>query len=213
MFKDRKLFFTNDELYYRQENGVKFHVMHGWETPIMQIHANAVSKPGSHVLEVGFGLGIAAGLIQANNPTSHTIVEIHPQVIQRLKLWAEDKPNVTIIEGDWFDNIDTIISKQYDGIFFDTHDDEHELEFAELVVDKCIKPNGVFSYFFPAGKDVYKLGWKLNKNYIGKITKPSAKFDLLEVGIMDLELANQLSDTISFDCHAPYATYGENEGL
>jgi len=211
MFKDRKLFFTNDELYYRQENGVKFHVMHGWETPIMQIHANTVSKPGSHVLEVGFGLGISAGLIQANNPASHTIVEIHPQVIERLKLWAEDKPNVTIIEGDWYDNIDTIISKQYDGIFFDTHDDEHEFEFAELVVDKCIKPNGVFSYFFPAGKDVYKLGWKLNKNYIGKITKPSAKFQLLEAGIMDLELANQLPDTISFDCHVPYATYGEDD--
>jgi protein arginine N-methyltransferase 2 len=211
MFKDRKLFFTNDELYYRQENGVKFHVMHGWETPIMQIHANTVSKPGSHVLEVGFGLGISAGLIQANNPASHTIVEIHPQVIERLKLWAEDKPNVTIIEGDWYDNIDTIISKQYDGIFFDTHDDEREFEFAELVVDKCIKPNGVFSYFFPAGKDVYKLGWKLNKNYIGKITKPSAKFQLLEAGIMDLELANQLPDTVSFDCHVPYATYGEDD--
>jgi len=78
MFKDIKLFFTQNELYYRKENGMKFHIMHGWETPIMQNHANAVSKPGGHVLEVGFGLGISAGLIQANNPASHTIVEIHP---------------------------------------------------------------------------------------------------------------------------------------
>jgi hypothetical protein len=37
------------------------------------------------------------------------------------------------------------------------------------------------------------------------------KFDMLEAGLMDLEFANQLPDTVSFDCHAPFATYGEND--
>lgn len=37
---------------------------------------------GGDILEIGFGMGISAGHIQANSITSHTIVENHPQVIE-----------------------------------------------------------------------------------------------------------------------------------
>ena len=66
-------------------------------------------------------MGICSNYIQAQGVNSHTIVEIHPQIIEKLNTWAEDKDNVTIIEGDW---LSSKISNKYDGIFLDTYGDE-----------------------------------------------------------------------------------------
>lgn len=46
------------------------------------------------VLETGFGLGITAGKFQENNIEFHTIVEAHPQVFERLSLWATGRRGV-----------------------------------------------------------------------------------------------------------------------
>ena len=73
-------------------------------------------------------MGISAGYIQANNINSHTIIENHPQIIEKLKLWAIDKPNVTIIEGDWHDVKDSL--SIYDGIFYDTYGEQDWSKFA-----------------------------------------------------------------------------------
>lgn len=211
--KDTQLYFTENNIYHYNEYGVKQFVMEDWEIPIMQKHADLVSKPGWDVLEIGFGMAICANFIQQNNPASHTIVEMHPQILEKAREWAKDKPSVHIIEGDWTDVVDKIIEKKYDGIFFDPWEDLNDLTFAERVVEKCIKPNGVFSYFFPSGKDIYKLGWKLKKNYIGKIMKPSRRDELYEAGAFDEATYNLFPTEIEVDYHVPYAVYTNNEGL
>ena len=61
-------------------------------------------------------MGIAANYIQANSITSHTIVENHPQIIEKAKVWADEKSNVTIVEGDWYAVKDSLST--YDGIFY-----------------------------------------------------------------------------------------------
>ena len=93
-------------------------VMHGWEHPIMKVKADYVCQNGGDIIEFGFGMGISADYIQQHDIKSHTICEIHPQIIERLHIWAQDKPNVIILEGDWWDNIDKM--KKYNGILFDT---------------------------------------------------------------------------------------------
>ena len=94
-------------------------VMMSWEAPIMEKSAEYICQSKGDILEIGFGMGICSDYIQAQGVNSHTIVEIHPQIIERLKAWAEDKNNVTIIEGDWHDaELGT-----YDGIFLDTFGD------------------------------------------------------------------------------------------
>ena len=139
-YKDRTLIFEEDKIYYRiEEYNIDFQVMMNWEDSIMKAKADYVCENGGDILEVGFGMGISADYIQANNPSSHTIVEVHPQVIEKLKAWAKDKTNVTIIEGDWFDIKDSLST--YDGILFDTWSDDNRSEFVNLL-PSLAKANG-----------------------------------------------------------------------
>ena len=113
-------------------------VMHEWETPAMERMARWVCSQGGDILEVGFGMGVSANLIQQYNPISHTICEMDADVILRLEEWASDKPNVKIIKGDWYKNIDKF--KIYDGIFFDTFNDMNVDYFKKELVYKLSKP-------------------------------------------------------------------------
>jgi hypothetical protein len=120
-YKDKTLTFEEDKIYFT-EGGLEFEVMMDWEYEIMKASADYACENGGDILEIGFGMGISAGYIQANSINSHTIVENHPQVIERLKVWIEDKPNVTIVEGDWYDMRGSLST--YDGIFYDTFGEE-----------------------------------------------------------------------------------------
>ena len=111
-----ELIFSNDNIVLGNET-----VMHEWEHPIMEAKADFVCKNGGDIIEFGFGMGISATYIQEHNINSHTICEIHPEIIKNLKEWAKDKPNVIILEGDWYRNLDKM--SKYNGILFDTHQD------------------------------------------------------------------------------------------
>jgi len=113
-------------------------VMHKWETPLMKVKADFICQNGGDILEFGFGMGISASYIQKHNINSHTICEIHPQILENLYKWAEDKPNVIILEGDWFNNVDKM--SKYDGILFDTHSDPHFFDFKK-VIPQISNPN------------------------------------------------------------------------
>ena len=82
------------------------------------------------ILEIGFGMGICSNFIQQHQIKSHTIIEIHDEVFEKLLLWAKDKPNVTPIKGSW---VDSIPNKQYDGVMLDTWKDNKNVEFKKLI--------------------------------------------------------------------------------
>ena len=129
------LIFAADKIYYT-DGEMDLEVMMDWESSIMQASANYVCEGGGDILEIGFGMGIAADYIQANSITSHTIVEIHPQVIEKAKAWAIGKPNVTIVEGDWYDVKDSLST--YDGVFYDTWGEEDWSRFGSSI-DALVK--------------------------------------------------------------------------
>ena len=79
-------------------------------------------------------MGLCSDYIQAQGVNSHTIVEIHPHIIERLNTWAIGKSNVTIIEGDW--NSVSGLST-YDGIFIDTYGDENWSNFKTFALAKA----------------------------------------------------------------------------
>ena len=112
-------------------------VMHSWETPIMEKMAEWVCRRGGDILEIGFGMGIAANFIQQYNINSHTICDNNIEVIERLKNWAIDKKNIKIVEGDWRQNIDNF--GKYDGILFDTFDDMYIDKFKKETVYQLSK--------------------------------------------------------------------------
>ena len=131
-------------------------VMMDWEIPLMQAHAEIVCHNQGDILEVGFGMGISSTYIQQLNPTSHTIIEIHPQIFARAQEWATDKPNVTLIFSDWYDCVDTLAT--YDGIFFDTYGDIHYQEFTQYV-PQLAKSGAYFTWWnnLPAQQNVFDL--------------------------------------------------------
>ena len=95
-YTQQELIFTNSKIYYIEKNGEERQVMMDWEDSLMKKHADYVCSNGGDILEIGFGMGISANYIQQNNPASHTIVENHPQIIEKAKQWAAGKSNVTI---------------------------------------------------------------------------------------------------------------------
>ena len=97
-------------------------IMMSWEHPLMSSSAAYITQNGGDILEIGFGMGIASNYIQSHNISSHTIIENHPQIIEKLKTWANGKSNVNIISQSWADVTGSL--SKYDGIFYDTYGEE-----------------------------------------------------------------------------------------
>ena len=139
-FKDNILTFEDIKII---DTSSDIEVMMNWEAPIMEKSAEFISHNSGDVLEIGFGMGICADYIQAQGVNSHTIIEIHPQILERLNTWASGKSNVTVIEGDWSS---ISLSDTYDGIFIDTFGDENWNDFKSFALDK-IKSGGKITYW------------------------------------------------------------------
>ncbi len=64
---------------------------------------------GGDVLNVGFGLGIIDSAIQRHSPSSHTIIEAHPDVYKyMLSQGWDQRPGVRVVFGRWQDVIDQV---------------------------------------------------------------------------------------------------------
>ena len=129
-YTSASLKFYKDRIVCEDDNSVfnGKEIMMSWEEPLMSASAEYVTQNGGDILEIGFGMGISADYIQSHNIDSHTIIENHPQVIEKLYKWAEDKPNVKVIPNDWYDVKDSL--EKFDGIFFDTYGDDNMYYFS-----------------------------------------------------------------------------------
>ena len=120
---DADLTFTDDKItWVNPADGETLEVMMDWEQPIMEKMAELTVSAGDHVLECGFGMGILSDAIQARNPASHTICEFHPDIIPRMRTWAEGKSNIILHEDKWFTLIGA--TGRYDAILMDTYADD-----------------------------------------------------------------------------------------
>ena len=98
------------------------------------------------VLNIGFGMGIIDTMIQKRKVKSHTIIESHPDVQEKIKSdgWLE-KDNTNIIFGKWQTEIKDL--PRFDGIYLDTWYDERVMNIKPLL-ENCLKDNGVFSMWY-----------------------------------------------------------------
>jgi len=117
-YLESDIIFRDDKITFLGAPSKELEIMMSWEDPIMKKHVEFLCENGGDILEIGFGMGISANYIQSYNPKSHTIIEIHPQILEKANAWAEDKSNVNILEGDWFDVLPSL--GKFDGIFYDT---------------------------------------------------------------------------------------------
>jgi amino acid adenylation domain-containing protein len=134
-------------------------VMQAWEQPLMKAMADLVGGPSRDVLEIGFGMGIAATLLQDTSVRSHSIVECNDDVIRALEQWSRQYPdrNIRIVRGRWQDVWQSL--GEYDGVLFDTYPTSEE-EFRDAVLEnitfaesfipvghRLLRPGGILTYY------------------------------------------------------------------
>ncbi|MFN3565052.1 MAG: hypothetical protein ACK4V1_03580 [Burkholderiaceae bacterium] len=134
-------------------------VMQCWERPYMAAMAEVIGGTGGDVLEVGFGMGILATLIQERGVRSHTIIECHPDVLTSCTQWSAQYAGraIRIVAGRWQDVIGSLGS--FDAIAFDAYPLDESEWTAHYVDDVTyarhffatasahVRPGGVFTYY------------------------------------------------------------------
>jgi guanidinoacetate N-methyltransferase len=118
--------------------------------------ARETTRNGGDVLEVGFGMGISAGYIVEYGCASYTVIEPHPQVLQKARAWAVSQSvPVQIEEGFWQDVLGRL--GQFDGILFDTFPltkkeaGKNRIPFIPRASDH-LRTGGVFTYYSDASE-------------------------------------------------------------
>ena len=150
-------------------------VMMQWEKPYMESCIDKL-QPKGDVLEIGFGMGYSATQIQKYKPKSHTIIEMNPIVIKRLKEWAKDYDNIIIVEGTWQEKIGSLGT--FDEIFFDDYplkEPENNFEkkllserffmFLDIITYNHSKQNTKISAYIHDPKETFKKRMEENPYY------------------------------------------------
>jgi hypothetical protein len=135
-------------------------VMSRAEEPYLQALIGLLAdKHIESVLEVGYGLGISAGLIQQTlQPCAHHIVEIERSILNDCQKFCSQHAGARAIAGDYST---TKYPQQYDLLFFDPYDydlamnrlDERESYTREfnrevLLAQRVVRPGGYLCHAF-----------------------------------------------------------------
>ena len=172
-------------------------IMEEWQIPLMQAMAEVVTESNGDILEVGFGRGVSATLIQEQKVLSHTIIECNDSVVERFFEWKEffKGKKINLVHGLWQDTIDDL--GLFDGIFFHTYPLNEEeymknvhgrVTFAEHFFETAsnhLRTGGIFTYF---SNEIDSLG----RGHQRALFKHFSSFSLK---VIDLELPDDINDT------------------
>ncbi len=109
-------------------------LMEDWQIPLLDAMARHVTSTRGDVLEIGFGRGVSAEMIQRLGVRSHTIIEPNAQVIeQHFEPWRarHAEASIRLIPARWQD-VGAPLGP-FDGVFFHAVP-VNEHEFAEFMV-------------------------------------------------------------------------------
>jgi guanidinoacetate N-methyltransferase len=132
-------------------------VMQSWEARLMEALVEITARSHGDVLEVGFGMGISASLLQERKVASHTIIELNDEVLARAQEWRSTMPDsdIRLIHGSWQDAVTSL--GKYDAVLYDVYP-VSDIEVAQLVqmpfpadffaaAKNLLRPNGVLTYY------------------------------------------------------------------
>ena len=150
---DKVKFYTESPVTYTENALYSEHldesIMSNHEDLIMKESAKVLCQNGGSVLNIGFGMGIIDSYIRDLTPAQHSIIEIHPQIVQKAKDMGFEE-TATIYEGDWRLWADKwrLDGTKFDAIYFDTYSIVEDEWFAFITqVDFILNEGGIFCYF------------------------------------------------------------------
>jgi guanidinoacetate N-methyltransferase len=172
-------------------------IMENWQTPLMRAMAEVATESHGDLLEIGFGRGVSAGIIQEFGVRSHTIVECNESVIARFHSWKGQYPgrDIRILEGRWQDVTDQY--SDYDAIFFHTYPLNEE-----EYVDQALNSVTFAAHFFPTAARYLRPGgiFTYMTNEIDSLSRGHQRallryFSSFSVHIQPLQLPPDVRDT------------------
>ena len=127
-------------------------VMWRWAQSYMEELARIATRNAGVVLEIGFGFGVSADVIQQQPIERHVIVEMNADVFARLEDYARTAQRpIEALSGLWQEVVPTLPDESFDGILFDAfpasaEDVEFHFSFFPSAY-RLLKKGGVFTYY------------------------------------------------------------------
>ena len=195
-----KYVFTEDSIYDLDcktcgDKGVM--VMHKDHIDYENAVADFITYKDAVVLEIGYGMGLSASQIQANNPAKHVIIENYKEVYDNAVKWAEGKDNIEVIFGDYKEVIKTLNYK-FDGVY---HSADKEMRgdlfnFKNDIKDLCNENCKLVMLNWDINTDIFN---KANYREIQTSQKYKDTFLELETFIIYTTLINGHWDKVNTD--------------
>ena len=135
-----------------------FLIMHVDHTDYEHAVADFITKENYNILEIGYGMGISAKRIQTLKPAKHIIIEKVKEIYDKGVEWAKDIDNVTLIHGDYKNEIEKLTNK-FDGIY---HSADKE------IVNRLLSFKDDVKSLAKENCKLVMLNWHINPTLINK---------------------------------------------
>jgi len=169
---NQRAFFTDNSLVIGGHT-----VMEHWQKSYMKALTEIVTRNGGSILEVGYGLGLAAQFIQKSGDVmNHVIIECHPDVIRKCKKIYDKEilsGKVALYEDFWENITFQFLEDSFNGILFDTYPlsekeirKNHFFFFNEAY--RLLRKGGVLTYYSDEDEN-------FSKEHLNKLKKAGFK--------------------------------------
>ena len=135
-----------------------FIIMHVDHTDYEHAVADFITKENYNILEIGYGMGISARRIQTLKPGKPVIIEKVKEIYDKGVEWAKDIDNVTLIHGDYKDEIGKLTDK-FEGIY---HSADNE------IVNRLLSFKDDVKSLAKENCKLVMLNWHINPTLINK---------------------------------------------